>query len=102
MLAELKQRLNLWRAYIQDLQETPAAATSYTTDVRHRVLLTRLRPFISDEKALDDLRARLDPLDGRLRGFFRRGTFIWHRRFRHLYHEREYWFLYGKPVPRAS
>lgn len=101
-LSEVQQRFNLWKAYVQDLRESATAAESYSTDVRQRVLLTRLRAFIADEEAVDDLEAELEPVDDGLRAIFRSGPFAWHPRLRLIYHAREYWFLYGEPVPQPD
>ena len=100
-LSEVSQRQNLWRAYLQDIHESSQAARSYPTDVRHRVLLTRLQTFVSDEDELDAVREVLRAMDNKLRSVFRSGSFVWHPRLIPLYSEQEYWFLYGEPVPQG-
>lgn len=98
---EISQRLNLWKAYLQEIFESNQAVHSYPNDVRQRVLLNRLQSFVSDEDELQSLRRQLQSLDGKLRRVFRDGSFVWHPRLVPLYGEREYWFLYGEPVPQA-
>lgn len=100
-LREISQRLNLWKAYLQELFESSQAAHSYPNDVRQRALLKRLQSFVSDEDELQSLRRQLQSLDGKLRRVFRSGSFVWHPRLVPLYSEREYWFLYGEPVPQG-
>lgn len=97
-LAEISQRKNLWRAYLQEIRQSGQAARSYPTDVRHRVLLARLQAFISDEDELDALREEVRAMDNKLRSMFRSGSFVWHPRLIPLYGGQEYWFLYGEPV----
>lgn len=99
-LAEMSQRLNLWKSYVQDLRETSQGRESYPTDVRHRVLLSRLRPFVDDEE-IKSVEETVRQIDSRLRPIFRGGSFVWHPRLMPLYDEQEYWFLYGRPTPRG-
>lgn len=100
--AEIKQRLNLWKAYIGDLRASSTAAESYPNDVRQRVLLNRLQAYLRAGDELKSLRAELAALDQRLRGVFRRGDFVWHSRLRALYSEGDYWYLYGSPIPASG
>ncbi len=99
-LAEISQRLNLWRAYVQELRETSQRGESYPTDVRHRVLLTKLRSFVGKEE-LEPIEESLRHFDSRFRPIFRGGSFVWHPRLKPLYEEQEYWFLYGVPAPQT-
>lgn len=100
-LVEMSQRLNLWKAYVQELRESNQGAASYPTDVRHRALLTRLRPFVGDDEELQSMEDTLRQVDSRFRPIFRGGAFVWNPRLKPLYDEQEYWFLYGTPAPRG-
>jgi hypothetical protein len=96
---ELDQRLNLWKAYLDELASVAGAPESYATDVRHRVLLSRLQDLVSDGERLENLNDQLTALDSRLRGRFMVGPFTWHPRLATLYDERANWYLYGQLKP---
>lgn len=98
--AEMRQRLNLWKAYVGELRTGSTAAESYPNDVRQRVLLDRLQEHLSEGDELEALRSELKALDQRLRRVFRGGSFVWHPRLRPLYDELDYWYLYGEPIPQ--
>lgn len=99
-LAEMKQRLNLWQAYLSDLKESAAAAEQYPGQVKNRVLLDRLRELAQREAELGEITERVQALDNRLRRRFSTGPFVWHPRLRPIYPEAEYWYLYGQPAAR--
>jgi hypothetical protein len=99
--AELRQRANLWAAYVNDLRQAERAAESYSQDVKHRVLTSRLTSFIKEEPALQEALAKVEAADAGLRTIFQAGGFIWHPRLKPLYDRSDYWFLYGRPVAQG-
>jgi hypothetical protein len=97
-LRELPQRLNLWRAYLTDLAENPREARSFSTDVRNRVLLSRLLPVLSDRSETETWEQRAAALDAALRPIWHPGAFVWDDYLTPAYPREEYWFLYGGPA----
>lgn len=93
--ADLRQRVNLWQAYLQDVRENPAsAAERYNGDVTQRVvaaLLLRQFPRLSDSADAQ----RLPALDAQLRLRFRPGPFVWAAELPAAFAPDEFWFLYG-------
>jgi len=93
---ELRQRVNLWHAYIQDISEKGSeTARHYSSEVRHRVIIARLaevtgRPL---EVSLD---RRLAEADHALRSRFEAGAFVWEAPLSRLYPQADFWFLYGR------
>ena len=94
---ELGSRINLWQAYLSELEESSRWAEEYAHEVRQRVMATRLAGVARLQPgALPHLQG-LQDLDARLRRIFRRGKFVWDERLRAVYSEEDYWFLYGSP-----
>jgi hypothetical protein len=98
-LAEIRQRLNLWRSYLTDLTESNTTASSYPVEVRHRSLLRRLQDLVREGTSLHSMREEIRHQDARLRRIFQRGEFVWDSILKPAYPESEYWFLYGRPTP---
>ncbi len=96
---EAKMRLDLWRAYLADLEDSPKGAEDYAHEVRQRVIAERLLDFVPDEEEARWLRSGLRGADVRLRAWFRAGPFVWEERLERVYPQSRYWFLYGLPVP---
>lgn len=101
-VAEIRQRLNLWKAYVADLRASTTAAESYANDVRQRVLLQRLQRHLREGERLEGLHSELTALDGRLHALFRPGAFVWHPRLRPLYDQHDFWYLFGEPIPQPQ
>ncbi len=93
--ADLRQRVNLWQAYLNDLRESPAStAERYKSDVTQRVaaaLLLSQFPRLSDSPDSK----RLPMLDSQLRPRFRPGPFLWAAELQPAFPPEEFWFLYG-------
>jgi hypothetical protein len=95
--AELRPRMNLWRAYLQDLEERPAEASAYASEVRHRVMIERLVELTGGRP--DGLpTGRLDRADRELRAWLEPGSFLWSAALTGVYPQPRYWFLYGRPT----
>lgn len=94
---EAASRLNLWRAFVTDLEESPGRAGNYAYEVRHRVMLERLTELASDHPEVLDAIGKAREVDRRLRRLFERDAFIWDDRLQTEYPPQQYWFLYGHP-----
>ncbi len=99
---EMHSRLNLWKAYIQDLVENADRADNYVYEVRQRVIFERIKVWAEGEPEAERSKQAIQPIDAALRSFFTPGDFIWDVRLRSCYPEEEYWFLYGVPVLNDS
>lgn len=95
--AELKVRLNQWRAYLSDLEERSGEAQQYSQEARTRAMATYLVEAAGQDAEVRGLVATLEGLDARLRKSFRPGPFIWEQPLEALYPPEPYWFLYGLP-----
>lgn len=95
--AEMNQRVNLWRAYLQELNDNPRLAEAYPQEVRNRFLLERLLEPAQGAPELRDLRDRIAGLDRLFRSTFQPGDFVWDPRMLGSYPNERYWFLFGHP-----
>ena len=94
---EASSRLNLWRAFINDLEEAPTRAGSYAYEVRHRVMIARLAELALQSAELKTAADSALALDTRLRRLFEPGDFTWDARLQEAYPAEDYWYLYGNP-----
>jgi hypothetical protein len=91
---ELGSRLNLWRAYLMDLEDGQGASFDYRHEVRNRVIIERIfdldvgrEAWEKDLHAIDRLhRSLVDPCE-----------FIWPKVLQPEYPQQPYWFLYRTP-----
>lgn len=98
-VAEMRQRANLWRAYLQDLVRHPGLAKRYPAEVKNRALVERLRGLARGADGFESVLARVDETDRLLRSRFQPGEFVWDQRLAGAYPPDHYWFLAGRPVP---
>lgn len=88
---EIHARLNLWKNYLQELQDK-SDPTLFPQQVRWRVMLQLLGSEISTSP--QELK-NVDTLDLILKSIWLPGTFIWEPRLSIAFPEQEYWYLYG-------
>lgn len=96
-LAEARQRLNLWRAYVQDLENGQASADDYAQAAYHRTALDSLRPLLEDSPEGRALLEEAARLDSRLRRRWRPGKFIGPEAAAPAHPRDRHWWLYGQP-----
>ncbi|TET39614.1 MAG: hypothetical protein E3J69_00030 [Anaerolineales bacterium] len=94
---EMGMRLNLWRAYLSDLEEGNASHFDYHRETRNRVQFTRLRTLTASNSKTLKLEKTMRSLDARLLNLTIASKFIWDDRLRETYPEREFGFLYRQP-----
>ncbi len=95
--AELKVRLNQWRAYLKDLAELSVESERYPQEVRVRTMATYLLEEAAHQPLAGEMRKTFEALDARLRASFEAGRFIWESSVQSAYPAEDYWFLYGRP-----
>ncbi|NIS81700.1 MAG: hypothetical protein GTO14_16180 [Anaerolineales bacterium] len=94
---ELRSRLNLWQAYLIDLEERNDTPGNYVREVRNRVIFERISDLAARQAEAKTYIEAMPSVDSRLRAFFDPGDFIWDPRLRTIYPTPTYWFLYGTP-----
>ncbi len=103
VLWELKSLLDSWTWFIDDcMAGKRSCAEDYASEVWIRVRMEDLLRDVSGMANLADTRARLAPLDARLKRMFMPGAFVWGAERAGAYAQDQYWFLYGKPIATES
>lgn len=103
MALEMRARLNLWRAYLDDLSESPArSADLYPAEVRQRATLQLLATAPETGPLPAEARQAMQALDARLREIFAAGSFVWEEQLAPAFSPPEYWFLYGRPTEKGE
>lgn len=97
---ELRSRLNLWRAYLFDIDERVDTTENYPYEVRNRVMFEHLADLSIRQPDTKPCVDEMRNLDKRLRSFFARGDFVWDTRLENIYPQSTFWYLYGLPRPR--
>lgn len=94
--AEFRSRLNLWRNFIEDYREQPAANIDrYSYEVGRRVQLYLLAQDMDDIPQADA--NLLNGLDKYLAAVFLSGPFVWEAELAPSFPPDPYWYLYGLP-----
>ncbi len=94
--AELKIRLNAWRANLQD-EATRKEQEYYAQDVRVRAKIYLLEQALGADVPPELQRYR-EKLDRQLRAMFALGAFVWDERLKNFFPREPCWWLYGHVV----
>lgn len=94
---ELRSRLNLWRAYLVDIEERVDTTENYPYEVRYRVIFEHLAERSIRQPETKPWVDEMQILDTRLRSFFIPGEFVWDARLEDIYPKSTFWYLYGLP-----
>lgn len=93
---EFSARLNLWRDFLEEYREKPAANIDrYPYEVRRRAMLELLKPDAESVTAAET--ELLDGLDKLLKSVFVPGDFVWPDGEMRSFPKSKYWYLYGQP-----
>jgi hypothetical protein len=91
---EVPARLNQWRQYLEEQQQSPGSeAASYPQEVKRRAilhLLSRQTMVLPEEMMV------LEGLDTMVKFRWVPGDFVWESDLATAFPEPEYWFLYGR------
>ena len=95
---EINARLNTISWFLDDCADSPAGCTSgWPSAAEKRTIVAHL---VDEAQNLDvydlELRAQVSDLDTRLRGFYKKGPFIWDERLQQAYSPSEFWWLYSQ------
>ena len=103
MTRETHARLNLWRAFLDDLNESLASnAGLYPTEIRQRAMLQLLATAPESATLPAEARQEMQALDARLREMFAAGSFVWEEQLAPAFSPPEFWFLYGRPTEKGE
>jgi hypothetical protein len=92
--AEFHGRLNLWRDFLMDYQESPESNYDrYAYEVNRRVQLKLLREE-AERISYEEIKL-LDSLDRLLEASFQPGEFVWEAELSSSFPPQIYWYLYG-------
>ena len=97
---EIGARLNLWKSYIQDVEQDSEMMENYAHEVRNRLLLSRLIDLVGGDSGLEKSKGRIRQLDKILSQYVSPGEFVWDDRLRSIYPPERFPFLYLQPRPR--
>ena len=87
-------RLGLWRNFLEEFREKPAANLDrYSYEITRRVQLHLLLPEAGDLPAAE--LQMLSGLDRKLKAIFREGDFVWETDLIPAFPKDPFWFLYG-------
>lgn len=91
---EVRARLDLWKNYLADYQQSPEAqAENYPQQVQWRVILQLLSGELSTPLSEYQI---LPELDKMMQPFWLPGNFVWEPELKAVFLETEFWFLYGR------
>lgn len=99
---EMGSRLNLWKAYILDLEEDKGRQLNYDQEVRQRVRFTLLLELVNDPALSDKLVEAVQAVDQRASTMTTPADFVWDEALQPLYPQEKYAFLYRKPKPQVK
>jgi hypothetical protein len=91
---EVRSRMNLWQAYLHDVDEGRASQFDYHREVRNRVILERLFDLDVPREAWGK---ELNAADRLQRSFIEPDEFIWSAHLQSQYPRERFWFLYCMP-----
>lgn len=86
---ELRNRWQLWGAYLRDLSEGSEVIEDYREQVRNRAIAD----LLSESAAMED--QRRSAMDEWLKANFSPGAFIWESQLQNRYPPARFWYLYG-------
>lgn len=100
-IEEMGARLNLWKAYVTDLEENKGRQANYEQEVTQRVRFALLGERIGDSVIPDELVELMQAVDSRALALTVPVEFVWDAALESIYPRDDYLFLYRKPkAPR--
>lgn len=94
---ELKARINIWRAYLQDVEEQTRLIQDYPREVRTRVMISHLSDILKSTPDFDSWKETINYLDQSLDDFIVPGEFLWDDPLQDVYPKEKFPYLYKKP-----
>jgi hypothetical protein len=100
-LREMGARLNLWRGYLEDLDQGLGSRLNYATEVRNRVLFELLTALAAKDDEYEDLRETMRSLDARFASMSSPAPFAWDPAYSEVFPRERFPMLYRKPKRSA-
>ncbi|MEJ2013166.1 MAG: hypothetical protein P8X64_13200 [Anaerolineales bacterium] len=97
-LQEMGARLNLWRGYLEDLDEGLGNRLNYATEVRNRVLFELLASLPPKDEEYENLRKAMRSLDERFASVSSPAPFTWNSAYSKAFPKDRFPALYRKPT----
>jgi hypothetical protein len=96
-IQELRTRINLWKAYLSDLEEKPEWIENYPREVLLRVMIDLLLILIGSNPEIEAEIQMIKKLDLRLHDFIVPGKFILDDSLQPVYPQEKFPYLYMRP-----
>jgi hypothetical protein len=96
-IEEMQSRLNLWKAYITDLEEGRGRQANYDQEVTQRVRFSLLRERVGESGLPEELLEPMQAVDNRALAVTTPTEFVWDEPLQSIYPQEDYLFLYRKP-----
>ena len=96
-IQELRARLNLWKAYLSDLEEKPEWIENYPREVLNRLMIDLLLTITGSDPGLASEVQLIRNLDLRIHDFTVPGKFILDDLLQPVYPQEKFPYLYMKP-----
>jgi hypothetical protein len=93
---EVKTRITLWDAFLQDLEEDPESVVEYDQQVRNRVLMTKLRALTGEDSSKAEA-DRIEEMDQQVAEMAESVDFLWDDRLMPIYPISTFPYLYIRP-----
>jgi hypothetical protein len=94
---ELNSRLNLWQAYLKDVEEDPEFIEDYPREVRSRVMISHLIKLSESDHDIEDTKQVMRFIDQRFEGLLKHDDFLWDPQLKIVYPLETFPFLYRSP-----
>ena len=101
LISEINSRLDVMSRYITDCNENPARCHDYyRPEALRRTIIEDLLGVTThlEIKEKTTLQKRTKEIDGHLRPLLEKTEFLWDDNLQAIYPERDYWWLYRKPI----
>jgi len=94
---ELSSRLNLWQAYLRDLEDDPDLVEDYPRAVRIRVMIGHLIDLSGSSQEVKEKTLIISSLDQRFNDFVKPNDFLWDAPLKLVYPQEKFPYLYRSP-----
>jgi hypothetical protein len=94
---ELKSRVNLWKAFLGDLEEDLEHIEEYPREVRTRIMISHLINLSRSKHQIEDQLQIVHAIDMRMEAYVRPDSFLLDEQLKESYPQEDFPFLYRSP-----